>query len=110
MVTTQGVARTYQETTTGGTAPNNSGSGATQAVQFSLDTPYTGITIDTTTGLLTIGTNAVNGTYYDTITTVDSMTSSLKTPITIYVNKPIAIITSTYLGALFIYGKKNGIT
>ena len=83
MVTTTGIYRAYQETTTGGTSARSDGTGN---IKFSLDTPTAGITIDTTTGLLKIDTSTAAATYTNIITTVDSMSTVLKTPITIYVN------------------------
>jgi uncharacterized repeat protein (TIGR02543 family) len=87
MVTTSGIYRAYQETTTGGTSARSGGIGN---IQFSIDSAVAGITIDTITGLLKIDSSTAAGTYLDTITTVDSMTTYLRTPITIYVNaKPV---------------------
>ena len=61
---------------------------------FTIDSAVAGITIDSVRGLLKIDTSTSAGTYYDTITIKYSVNYETKTPVTMYVNKPIAITSS----------------
>ena len=103
MVTTFGRARTYNDlTVTGGTATDtftagvqkdNTASGGTRALIFSLNTNSDTITINSATGALTIDSSTPAGTYNRTIIVTDSVSATASMNITIYVN-PAIVITS----------------
>ena len=92
ILTTKGRA----ESSTAFTATNG-----TATFRYSISPTITGISVDSITGVVRVGTNALEGIYIETVTVTDSVTDQSSTTLTIQVNDAVSVtggsdITTTF--------------